>query len=220
MSMNIPNVVFLTSGSGGDYFALEKSRKFGFLNYNVKAVISSDENSSCFQDAIIKDYKTCLVSKKGKDKTSFIRDLTSELNKVQWDICVLAGFKYILPPEIVSSNFKKIINSHHSILPANPGLYKKETLITSDNKLLGATVHYVDNGVDSGEKIAQGAFPNFGIENLEVVLKKYRTLQNILIINSFMIATNQIKKIDSCTSFEDIIFWPAIEKDVFKIVKN
>jgi phosphoribosylglycinamide formyltransferase-1 len=81
------------------------------------------------------------------------------LGPLEPDLVVLAGFQRILGPAFLSAFPRKVINIHPALLPSFPGhmVWSKE--LEAGVKLAGATVHFVDEGVDTGPIIIQGAVP-------------------------------------------------------------
>lgn len=75
------------------------------------------------------------------------------------ELVVLAGYMAILTPDFIRRFPDKIINIHPSLLPAFPGLAAVQQAIDYGSKLFGATVHFVDEGVDTGAIILQSAIP-------------------------------------------------------------
>lgn len=99
------------------------------------------------------------------------RDLAmaEHLRGVGVDLVVLAGYMQILSPEFISAFFGRIINVHPSLLPKYPGLAAIEQALDAGESQTGVTVHYVDEGVDTGDVIAQepiGIAPGESIESL------------------------------------------------------
>lgn len=85
------------------------------------------------------------------------------------DLVVLAGYMQILSPEFINRFFGRIINVHPSLLPKYPGLGAIEQALDAGDAQTGVTVHYVDEGVDTGEVIAQepiGIGPGESLESL------------------------------------------------------
>lgn len=85
------------------------------------------------------------------------------------DLIVLAGYMQILSPEFINRFFGRIINVHPSLLPKYPGLAAIEQALDAGEAQTGVTVHYVDEGVDTGEVIAQepiGIGPGESIDSL------------------------------------------------------
>jgi phosphoribosylglycinamide formyltransferase-1 len=75
------------------------------------------------------------------------------------DLIVLAGFMRLLTPELLATFPHRIINIHPALLPAFPGLHAQTQAWKTGVKLAGCTVHFVDEGTDSGPIIAQAAVP-------------------------------------------------------------
>jgi phosphoribosylglycinamide formyltransferase-1 len=80
------------------------------------------------------------------------------LDERQVDLVVLAGYMELLSPEFVRRFSGRLVNVHPSLLPAFPGLHAIETAIEHGVRVMGVTVHFVDEGVDTGPIIAQEAF--------------------------------------------------------------
>lgn len=96
-------------------------------------------------------------------------DMAERLQASQVDLIVLAGYMQILSAEFINRFFGRIINVHPSLLPKYPGLAAIEQALEASESQTGVTVHYVDEGVDTGEVIAQepiGIAPGEGIESL------------------------------------------------------
>lgn len=103
-----------------------------------------------------------LVPKEYKDREAFGADLIHTLKKAQIDLVVLAGYLVILPENFVKAYEGRIINIHPSLIPSHcgPGYYGlrvHESVLARGNKVTGATVHFVDEGTDSGPIILQRA---------------------------------------------------------------
>ena len=92
-------------------------------------------------------------------REAFDRALVSALREANVNWVVLAGFMRVLTPEFLSAFQGRIINIHPSLLPSFPGVEATKQALDYGVKLTGCTVHFVDQGVDSGKIIAQRAVP-------------------------------------------------------------
>lgn len=214
-------IVFLAGESGGDYFALEKARELRLVDFKRMYMFASSEKSKALRD-FANDNKGYFAGCLPNDKGSFFRQCFEILKRIDFDYVLLCGFTYLLPGYITGEFKNKIINSHHSLLPAYPGLYRKERLIKSDDKMLGATLHFVDNGIDSGRKLYQAVFPNRGIKNLRLILKKYRFIQDVMIVQ-LVRDFSGYRSAKRINSYQDILFSPSVDKmiiDAFARLKN
>jgi formyltetrahydrofolate-dependent phosphoribosylglycinamide formyltransferase len=93
--------------------------------------------------------------------------MTSWLEQAGTDLVVLAGFMRILTPFFVRRWRGKLINIHPSLLPRHPGAHGLEDSYDSGDTELGITVHWVDEGVDTGEVIEQRSFARHAKMTLE-----------------------------------------------------
>jgi formyltetrahydrofolate deformylase len=100
-----------------------------------------------------------LVSHEEKDKTIFENELKHIIATYDYDYIVLAKFMRILSPEFVSNFPMRIINIHHSFLPAFIGANPYRKAFERGVKLIGATAHFVTNDLDEGPIIAQQIIP-------------------------------------------------------------
>lgn len=93
------------------------------------------------------------------DRDGFEAALLDTLAAHEVELVVLAGFMRILGPRFVDSYRGRIVNTHPALLPAFPGVDAAAQALAYGTKLAGVTVHFVDDGVDTGPIIAQRAVP-------------------------------------------------------------
>ena len=169
----------LVSGGGTNLQALLDRIDRGELpGASVEAVISSCEDAYALQRA--KDHRIpwTVINKKNYDTLEqFEEAFYSLLNGYQVDLIVLAGFLLILPVTIVRHYKNRIINVHPSLIPAFCGkgfygLKVHEAAISRGVKLTGATVHFVDEGTDTGPIILQRAVPVLSGDTPEILQKR------------------------------------------------
>jgi len=213
---------FFLGKSGGDYIAVQKAAQAGLVNIKTEYVFSSSAKSEAlafYKDIGGSNYLVAKNMKNPKDREIFFRSCLCILQDLKIDYIFLSGFKYLLPAFLVSCYQNKIINSHHSLLPAKPGLYTKEELVSSDDKFLGATLHFVDNDVDTGTKLSQAVFPNLGPEYFNKILKTFRFVQNLMVVQLVRDLTIKRSNI-GFTCRDNILFNPSVEESVWKLFKN
>lgn len=100
-----------------------------------------------------------LVTHENKSKISFEAELTDIILPYKPDYLILAKFMRILSPEFMKSFNLKIINIHHSFLPAFIGPYPYRQALKRGVKIIGATAHFVTNDLDEGPIITQKIIP-------------------------------------------------------------
>lgn len=145
----------LVSGGGTNLQALLDSIEKGAVNGEVAIVISDKENAYAMERA--KKYRINAVY---LERKTMQEQLTSTLQRFGIELVVLAGFLTILPPAVVKVYEGRIINIHPSLIPAfcGKGFYGDkvhQAAIEYGVKVSGATVHFVDEGTDSGPIILQ-----------------------------------------------------------------
>jgi len=83
------------------------------------------------------------------------RNMVNLLQQERVELVVLAGFMRIVGPQLLAAFPRRIVNIHPSLLPRHRGLRAWELALTAGDSVAGCTVHYVDEGVDTGEIVAQ-----------------------------------------------------------------
>lgn len=149
------NIAILISGRGSNMQAilekLSKHKKVAF-----KVIISDNKKSTGLSIAKQYSIPTVMLHRSGFDsKKDFDTALLKALAKYQVNLIVLAGFMTILSSEMVTRYPKSILNIHPSLLPKYKGLNTHDKVIANGDKETGATVHLIDEGVDTGKIIRQ-----------------------------------------------------------------
>jgi phosphoribosylglycinamide formyltransferase-1 len=90
-----------------------------------------------------------------RDRDAFSRAVAEELERREIDLLVSAGYMRILGPEVVKRWHQRFLNVHPALLPAFPGMHGVRDALTYGVKTTGVTVHFVDDGVDSGPIVLQ-----------------------------------------------------------------
>lgn len=157
-------VVVMVSGGGTNLQAILDAIDGGKITgASVEAVISNNRGAYALERAKKHGIPAVCVSPKDyEDRAAFNRALLEKMKEYQPDLVVLAGFLVTIPPEMIREYPGKIINIHPSLIPSfcgvgYYGLKVHEAALKRGVKVTGATVHYVDEGVDSGPIILQKA---------------------------------------------------------------
>jgi len=93
------------------------------------------------------------------DKVGYDREILNVLKRDNTDLLLLAGYFRLLGNEIIEAYRNKILNIHPSLLPAFKGLHAQKQAFEYGVKVAGCTVHFVDEGLDSGSIIIQSCVP-------------------------------------------------------------
>jgi phosphoribosylglycinamide formyltransferase-1 len=133
-------------------------------NALITNVISNNAGAYALERARIHgEIETDVISPKSfPDRASFNKAFLEKLNDIDPDLIVLAGFLVVIPPEVIKRFRNKIINIHPSLIPSfcgkgYYGLKVHEAALARGVKVTGATVHFVDEGTDTGPIILQKA---------------------------------------------------------------
>lgn len=149
-------IVVLASGQGSLAQAIFAAVASGELDAQIVEVISDRADAHVLERAKQAGLNT-FVHPMQKDRLQWDAQLIEHMDTLQPDLVVSAGFMRILSPYFVSRF--RMINTHPALLPAFPGAHAVRDAIAAGVSVTGATVHWVDAGVDTGEIIAQVTVP-------------------------------------------------------------
>lgn len=157
-------VAVLVSGGGTNLQAIIDAMKAGTVkNTELAVVISNNEGAYALARARANGIDACCVSPKAYGtREEFHQALLEKLAEYQPDLIVLAGYLVKIPPKMVQAYPGRIINIHPSLIPSfcgvgYYGLKVHEAALARGVKVTGATVHFVDEGTDTGPIILQKA---------------------------------------------------------------
>ena len=158
------NVVVMVSGGGTNLQAIIDAVHSGKItNTRIAGVISNNQNAYALTRAEENGIAAqCISPKQFSNRTEFNRALLDVVDAMEPDLIVLAGFLVVIPPEMISKYEHRIINIHPSLIPSfcgtgYYGLKVHEAALARGVKVVGATVHFVDEGTDTGPIILQKA---------------------------------------------------------------
>lgn len=154
----------LVSGGGTNLQAVMDAMDAGLITgAEIAVVISNNAGAYALERAKSKGIEALVVSPKDyNSREEFHEALLSALRERNLDLLVLAGYLVAIPPSIVQAFPMKIINIHPSLIPSfcgkgYYGLKVHEGVLKRGVKVTGATVHFVDEGTDTGPIILQKA---------------------------------------------------------------
>lgn len=150
----------LVSGRGSNLQAIMDRIADGYLPLEIAVVISDKAGTFALERAARTGIKTTVVERKGcASKEEFEAKINDALTEAGCELVVLAGFMRILSGGFVNKWHHKIINIHPALLPSFPGLHGQGQAVAYGVKFSGCTVHFVDEGTDSGPIILQKVVP-------------------------------------------------------------
>lgn len=146
----------LCSGRGTDLQSIIDAIESGYLAAQISVVLTDKPNVGALKRAEVAGIKNICVDRKNfSNRADFEAELLKHLDGV--DLVILAGFMRILSADFVRQFPNRIMNIHPSLLPAFPGAHAHRDVLAYGAKISGCTVHFVDEGTDSGPIILQAA---------------------------------------------------------------
>ena len=180
----------LISGGGTNLQSLIDATENGIIDGQVAVVISNRKQTYGLERARTHQIPALYI---GKGNFPVVKDAEEELLKTLEthgvDIVVLAGYLNILSPEVIARYRNKIINVHPSLIPAYSGagyygMKVHEAVIANKEDYSGATVHFVDEGTDTGAIIRQEKIALNQDETAETLAKKVLDIEHKLLVET------------------------------------
>ena len=157
-------IVVMVSGGGTNLQAIIDGVKDGTIsNTEIAGVISNNRNAYALERARINGLANiCVSPKEYASRESFNEELLKTVDAFSPDLIVLAGFLVVIPPKMTAKYANRMINIHPSLIPSFCGtgfygLKVHEAALARGVKVAGATVHFVDEGTDTGPILLQKA---------------------------------------------------------------
>ena len=173
----------LGSGKGSNFVAVAEACARGNVAAEVAIVLSDVEGAGILSHAERLGVAHRFISP-GDYRTKLDEDAEqayiTALREAKVDLVVLAGFMRILKGEFLRAFEGRVVNVHPSLLPSFPGLEAWKQALDHGVKYTGVTVHYVDQGVDSGSIIAQEPVPVQEDDTPESLYARIQEMEQIL----------------------------------------
>ena len=172
-------IAVCVSGGGTNLQAIIDAVENGTItNTEIKVVISNNKNAYALKRAKNHNIEgICISPKDYESRAEFNKAFLEKLDSYEVDLVVLAGFLVVIPPEMIAKYRNRIINVHPSLIPSFCGtgfygLKVHEGALERGVKVTGATVHFVDEGTDTGPIILQKAVYIENGDTAEVLQKR------------------------------------------------
>lgn len=172
-------IAVCVSGGGTNLQAIIDAVENGTItNTEIKVVISNNKNAYALERAKNHNIEgICISPKDYETRAEFNKAFLEKLDSYEVDLVVLAGFLVVIPPEMIAKYRNRIINVHPSLIPSFCGtgfygLKVHEGALERGVKVTGATVHFVDEGTDTGPIILQKAVYIENGDTAEVLQKR------------------------------------------------
>lgn len=170
------NLAIFASGTGSNFEAIANAVEKRELNANIVLLVCDNPKAAVIDKAQSRGIEVLVFNpKEFESKNDYEMMIINKCKFLQIDLIALAGYMRILSKVLLAAYPKKIVNIHPSLLPAFKGKDAVQQAIDYGVKIMGITIHYVDEGIDTGEIINQKAFEinnEFTRSDIEIEIHK------------------------------------------------
>lgn len=153
------NIVIFASGFGSNFQAIIDAVKQGRLHANIVGLICDKSGAYAIERARINGTPVALIERSAySSKVDMDKAILIQCQDWKADWLVLAGYMRLLSPMLIQAFPRHIVNIHPSLLPKYRGLDAVGQALDKKEAIYGLTIHYVDEGMDTGEIIVQVPF--------------------------------------------------------------
>ncbi len=150
----------LASGRGSNFQAIINSIESGSVNARIAVLITDNPGAYALERAAKHNIEALVIRPRDfPDKNTYYSRIAGELGKRGVELVILAGFMRVVGKALIEKYPNRIMNIHPALLPSFPGLHGQKQAVDYGVKISGCTVHFVDEGVDTGPIIIQAAVP-------------------------------------------------------------
>ena len=177
--MSALKIGVLASGRGSNFQSIITEIESERLKAEIVLLIT--DNAAAFAIERAKKHHIeylVVLPKEYRSRDNLFSKISDELKKKDVDLVVLAGFMRIVGKPLIDAFPNKIMNIHPALLPSFPGLHGQKQAIDYGVKISGCTVHFVDEGMDTGPVIIQAAVPVSQDDTEETLSEKILRLEH------------------------------------------
>ena len=150
----------MASGRGSNFQSIIDSIKSGYLNASIELLITDNPQAYAIERAKNNSIEYLVMKPSNfAAKDEYYSRVVEEFKKRAVELIVLAGFMRVVKKPLIDAYPMRIMNIHPALLPSFPGLHGQQQAVDYGVKISGCTVHFVDEGVDTGPIIIQAAVP-------------------------------------------------------------
>jgi phosphoribosylglycinamide formyltransferase-1 len=173
------NLGVLASGRGSNFQAIIDEIERGRLNARIQLLLVDNPEAYAIERAKKHGIEYLVISpKEYSSRDDFFVKIAEELKKRDAGLVVLAGFMRIVRKPLIDAFPNLIMNIHPALLPAFSGLHAQRQALEYGVKISGCTVHFVDEGMDTGPIIIQAAVPRLQDDTEETLSERILKLEH------------------------------------------
>jgi phosphoribosylglycinamide formyltransferase-1 len=164
------NLGVLASGSGSNLQAIIDNIEAGRLDARIKIVISNIPDVFALNRAKKHNIPSLVISHKGyKRREDFDQKIVEALRAHEVELVILAGYMRVVTSVLLKAFPMRVMNIHPALLPSFPGTHVWQAEVDYGVKFAGCTVHFVDEGTDTGPIIIQAVVPVYDDDTAETL---------------------------------------------------
>ncbi|WP_349730510.1 phosphoribosylglycinamide formyltransferase [Peribacillus frigoritolerans] len=169
------------SGNGSNFQSIAEAIKSGKLEAEICLVVCDREDAYVLERAKLENIDTfSFLAKNYSNKTEYEMEILEKLRQYEIEFIILAGYMRLIGQTLLQKYSQRIVNIHPSLLPSFPGKDAIGQAFDARVKETGVTVHYVDDGMDTGPVIAQKAVPILEGDTKDILQKRIQEMEHDL----------------------------------------
>ena len=170
---------FLASGRGSNFQAIVDAINNGIIKASPALLVVDRPDAYAIKRAQASDIEYAFMDPAAYDtKEDYFNAIASEMSNRGVGLIVLAGFMRIVRKPLLDAFPMKVMNIHPALLPSFPGLHGHGDALDYGVKLTGCTVHFVDEGMDTGPVIIQAAAPLYDDDTEDILSERILRLEH------------------------------------------
>ena len=171
----------MASGRGSNFQSIIDNVESGYIKAEIAVLITDNPDAYALERAAKHRIESLVISpKEFPDRNAYYGSIAGEFERRNVGLVVLAGFMRVVGKSLIDMFRNRIINIHPALLPSFPGLNGQKQAMDYGVRISGCTVHFVDEGVDTGPVIIQAAVPVYADDSEESlserILKQEHTI--------------------------------------------
>ncbi|MGE7607824.1 phosphoribosylglycinamide formyltransferase [Peribacillus frigoritolerans] len=169
------------SGNGSNFQSIAEAIKSGRLEAEICLVVCDREDAYVLERAKLENIDSfSFLAKNYSNKIEYESEILEKLRQYEIEFIILAGYMRLIGPTLLQKYSQRIVNIHPSLLPSFPGKDAIGQAFDAGVKETGVTVHYVDDGMDTGPVIAQKAVPILEGDTKDILQKRIQEMEHDL----------------------------------------
>ena len=169
----------LASGRGSNFQSIINAVNSGSLKIEIAVLITDNASAFCIERAKNHGIPHIIINpREYRSREAFFSEIADILKKRSVGLVVLAGFMRIVGKPLIDAFPHRIMNIHPALLPSFPGLSGQMQALNYQVRISGCTVHFVDEGVDTGPIIIQAAVPVLQDDTEETLSERILSLEH------------------------------------------